>query len=166
MQQFKKVKPTPRSKAGTFVEAVPVKRFKPGEDRSLALLGLKSSNLLTLQKDIEQGFPVTVLRHIQHHYAFSRMELADALRVSARTLDRREALGRLDPLESDRALRLSRVYAKAVELYEGNEKAALAWLKRKNRALGNVPPVDLIKTEIGALQVEHLIGRLEYGVYS
>ncbi len=166
MQQLKKAQPAPKLKAGTIAEAVPVKRFKPGEDSSLALLGLKSSNMLTLQKEIEQGFPVTVLRHIQQHYAFSRIELADALRVSARTLDRREALGRLDPLESDRALRLSRVYAKAVELYEGNEKAALAWLKRKNRALGNVPPVDLIKTEIGALQVEHLIGRLEYGVYS
>ena len=75
--------------------------------------------------------------------------LADALHVSPRML-----------------VRLGRIYSKAVELYEGNEEAALAWLKRRNKALGGVPPVDLIKTEAGALQVEHLIGRLEHGVYS
>lgn len=166
MSQLKKVQPAPKPKAGAGGETGSVERFRPGKDSYETLLGLKSPNILTLQKEIEHGLPFAVLRRIQHQYSFSFAELADALRVSKRTLERRKEEGRLDPLESDRALRLSRVHTKAVELYEGNEEAALAWLKRKNRALGGVPPVDLIKTETGALQVEHLINRLEYGVYS
>lgn len=166
MPQLKKPRLTPKPEAKSVGEAMSVKHFKPGEDTYVTLLGLKSSNVLALQREIEHGFPFAVLRRLQHRYSFSFEEIADALRVSTRTLERRKEEGRLDPLESDRALRLSRVYAKAVELYEGDEDAALAWLKRKNRALGGVPPVDLIKSEVGALQVEHLIGRLEYGVYS
>lgn len=166
MPQLKKVQFTSKPKAGAAEAAVSVKRFKPGEDTYITMLGLKPTNMLALQKEIKLGFPFAVLKRIQHYYAFNSVEIAAALSVSARTLERRREMGRLDPLESDRALRLSRVYTKAVELYEGNEEAALTWLKRKNRALGGVPPVDLIKTEAGALQVEHLIGRLEYGVYS
>ena len=166
MPRLKKIQPAPKAQAGMGGEIIPARRFKAGEESYITWLGLKSSTLLALQKEIERGFPATVLRRLQHHYAFSFAELAGALRVSTRTLERRKEEGRLGPLESDRALRLSRVYTKAVELYEGDEEAALAWLKRKNRALGGMPPVDLIKTETGALQVEHLIGRLEYGVYS
>jgi len=160
------VQPTPGPKADTGGTPRSVERFTFGADSYITGLGLKSSDIIELQDEIEHGFPFAVLRRIQHHYSFSFAELAQALRVSTRTLERRKEAGRLDPLESDRALRLSRVYAKAVELYEGNNGAALAWLKRKNRALGGMPPVDLISTETGALQVEHLIGRLEYGVYS
>lgn len=166
MPQLKRARPSSKPKTGMAEETVLRKRYKPWEGNYVTLLGLKSSNMLALQREIENGFPVAVLRRIQHHYSFTFEELAEALRVSTRTLERRKEEGRLDPLESDRALRLSRVLARAVDLYEGNEEAALAWLKRKNRALGGVPPVDLIKTEAGALQVEHLIGRLEYGVYS
>lgn len=160
------IQPAPGPKAETGGTPRSVERFTPGADSYITGLGLKSSDIIELQDEIERGFPFAVLRRIQHQYSFSFAELAQALRVSTRTLERRKEAGRLDPLESDRALRLSRVYTKAVELYEGNNGAALAWLKRKNRALGDVPPVDLLSTETGALQVEHLIGRLEYGVYS
>jgi putative toxin-antitoxin system antitoxin component (TIGR02293 family) len=166
MPQLKKVPHTQGAKAEMVGETISGKPFKTIKENYLAALGLKPRNLITLHKEIERGFSSTVLRRIQHYYSFTFEELADALHVSPRTLERRKKEGRLDALESDRVLRFVRVYSKAVDLYEGNDEAALAWLKRKNRALGGVPPVDLIKTETGALQVEHLIGRLEYGVYS
>lgn len=166
MLQPKKLHPEPKPPTGSAVEIVSAKHAKPGEVSYVARLGLKITSMPTLHREIERGIPFTAVRRMQECYAFSFAEIAEALRVSPRTLERRKEEGRLDPLESDRALRLSRVYTKAVELYEGNQEEALAWLKRKNRALGGMVPVDLIKTETGALQVEHLIGRLEYGVYS
>jgi len=175
MPQLKKVQHTQTPKADITGEVVMAKNSEWGKESYLTFcgaksyltfLGLKARNPITLQKEIERGFSFAVLQRLQHRYVFSFEELADALHVSPRTLERRKEGGRLDALESDRALRLSRVYSKAVELYEGNEEAALAWLKRRNKALGGAPPVDLIKTEAGALQVEHLIGRLEHGVYS
>ena len=40
---------------------------------------------------------------------------------------------------------------------------ASRWLRRSNRALGGVAPLDAIDTELGARQVENLLGRIAYG---
>ncbi len=43
---------------------------------------------------------------------------------------------------------------------------AIRWLKRPNRALGGIAPIAALDTELGAREVENLIGRLEHGVYT
>jgi uncharacterized protein (DUF2384 family) len=47
--------------------------------------------------------------------------------------------------------------------YLGDRQHALHWLKRPNRALGGVAPVAAIDTELGARQVENILGRIAYG---
>jgi uncharacterized protein (DUF2384 family) len=42
-------------------------------------------------------------------------------------------------------------------------KRALRWLKRPNRALGGLAPVSALDTEVGARQVENILGRIAYG---
>jgi uncharacterized protein (DUF2384 family) len=39
-------------------------------------------------------------------------------------------------------------------------------LTHKQPGLGGAVPLDFAKTEIGAREVENLLGRIEYGVYS
>jgi uncharacterized protein (DUF2384 family) len=39
-------------------------------------------------------------------------------------------------------------------------------LKTPARSLGGKPPLEFAASELGAQEVENLIGRLEYGVYS
>jgi uncharacterized protein (DUF2384 family) len=34
------------------------------------------------------------------------------------------------------------------------------------RALGGAVPVDIAKTEVGAREIENIIGRLEHGVFT
>jgi putative toxin-antitoxin system antitoxin component (TIGR02293 family) len=63
-------------------------------------------------------------------------------------------------------LRLSLVFEKAVNLFEGDTDAARAWLGRPNKALGGETPLSAVETEIGAREVEDLIGRLEHGVFA
>ena len=45
----------------------------------------------------------------------------------------------------------------------GDRKVAIDWLKRSNHALGGVAPLAIIDTELGARQVENVLGRIGYG---
>lgn len=64
-----------------------------------------------------------------------------------------------------RLYRLTVIYEHAVEVLEHSD-SAWNWLKRPNPALGGVVPLDLLETDEGAAQVDTILGRIEYGVYS
>jgi putative toxin-antitoxin system antitoxin component (TIGR02293 family) len=89
-------------------------------------------------------------------------ELASALDLSPRSLQRRRRSGRLARYESDRLYRLARIVAIANE-YLGDHERALRWLKHPNRALGGLAPVAAMDTELGGRQVESILGRIAYG---
>jgi putative toxin-antitoxin system antitoxin component (TIGR02293 family) len=57
------------------------------------------------------------------------------------------------------------VLARAVEVLDDADKA-VHWLTTPNRALGGVVPMTLLDTPEGREQVETILGRIEYGVYS
>lgn len=40
------------------------------------------------------------------------------------------------------------------------------WMFVKNLALGNLTPIDFLKTHTGRQEVRNIIGRISYGVYS
>jgi putative toxin-antitoxin system antitoxin component (TIGR02293 family) len=46
----------------------------------------------------------------------------------------------------------------------GTEDKAATWLSRPNRALNGEIPIRLLDTDVGARQVEDILGRIEYGV--
>ena len=58
------------------------------------------------------------------------------------------------------------VFGRALELFEGDSRAAERWLSSPKRALGGAVPYELAETEAGAREVEALIGRIEHGVFS
>jgi putative toxin-antitoxin system antitoxin component (TIGR02293 family) len=43
---------------------------------------------------------------------------------------------------------------------------AISWLAAPKKALGHETPLAYSRTELGAREVENLIGRLEHGVFS
>ena len=81
---------------------------------------------------------------------------------SPRSLQRRRSSGRLTRYESDRLYRLAHIVALANESL-GDHERAMRWFKRPNRALGGMAPVAAIDTELGARQVENILGRIAYG---
>lgn len=91
---------------------------------------------------------------------------AEILFISPRSLQRRKVEGRLHADESDRLLRLSRIFGLAIQLFEGDRRAAVDWMNKRLPVLGDASPLEMSKTEPGALDVERLIGRLEHGVFS
>ncbi len=79
--------------------------------------------------------------------------------------ERRKAAGRLSPDESDKVVRFSRLLRHATAVF-GDAERARAWLKHPQVGLGGAVPLDYASTETGAREVENLLGRIEYSVYT
>lgn len=125
-------------------------------------LGRTLSSDRDLRDAIREGFPPAVVEELMRTSGLTLKELAAALDLSPRSLQRRRRSGRLARYESDRLYRLARIVALANE-YLGDHKRALRWLKHPNRALGGIAPVTAMDTELGARQVENVLGRIAYG---
>ena len=115
-----------------------------------------------LRKAIREGFPPAVVEELMRASGLTLKELASALDLSPRSLQRRRRSGRLARYESDRLYRLARIVALANE-FLGDHEQAIRWLKHPNRALGGIAPVEALDTELGARQVENILGRIAYG---
>jgi putative toxin-antitoxin system antitoxin component (TIGR02293 family) len=116
-------------------------------------------------KSVQVGLPVQELNDLQETLAVPMEKLVPMLGISKATFHRRKAEGRLAPAESDRVVRFARLMGKAVEVMESEENAR-QWLTSPQFGLGGAVPLEYAGTELGAREVEHLLGRLEYGVYS
>lgn len=114
---------------------------------------------------IQSGLAIAELDALQTLLDVPMDALATKLGISKATLHRRKAEGRLDAAESDRVVRYARLMGRAVKVF-GAETAARAWLNTPQFGLGGEVPLDFAETEIGAREVENLLGRIEYGVYS
>jgi putative toxin-antitoxin system antitoxin component (TIGR02293 family) len=73
--------------------------------------------------------------------------------------------GRLTPEQSDVVVRTATVLARAIDVLR-DKKKAVHWLTTSNRALGGEIPITLLDTSAGVHEIETLLGRIEYGVYS
>jgi len=132
----------------------------------LLLLGLHPMDTARLVERVEEGLSFGGLEHLRQNMGLSLDEMASLVQIKPRTLDRRKKEGRLHPEESDRLLRASRIFGRTIALFEGDGEGALGWLSTPQRALGGAVPLEMARTEIGAREVEGLIGRLEHGVFS
>jgi putative toxin-antitoxin system antitoxin component (TIGR02293 family) len=131
------------------------------------LLGERGAfDTLSLLAKVQAGLPYRAIEHLQRNLDLPMNRLAEVVDIRPRTLSRRKEEGRLEPDESDRLLRASRVFGRTLELFEADAATARAWLGRPQRALGGAVPLDLLRTELGAREVEDLIGRLEHGVFA
>ncbi|HEY8055578.1 MAG TPA: antitoxin Xre/MbcA/ParS toxin-binding domain-containing protein [Terriglobales bacterium] len=119
-----------------------------------------------LAEAIRNGLPVASVKELAQRLRLDQAATATALGIAPRTLSRRLAQdARLTPAESDRAVRLARVFSTAVAMI-GSEEKAVNWMHTANRALGGARPIEQVDTDPGAMSVEDLLGRIGYGVYS
>ncbi|MGH2416337.1 MAG: type II RES/Xre toxin-antitoxin system antitoxin [Microcystaceae cyanobacterium] len=120
----------------------------------------------TLAAIVRAGLPSSSAARLAEYYGISQTKVSQLLGVSVRTLERHQKDNRsLTPVQSDRLLRYARIAAHAEEVFE-NAETAKDWLKRPNSALGGEVPLDLLDTEAGVKQVDDVLTRIEYGVYS
>jgi putative toxin-antitoxin system antitoxin component (TIGR02293 family) len=122
-------------------------------------------NLDELRGAVKAGLPYASFEAVIDKFGLDRQEASAALNLPQRTIARRKKEQRLQADESDRLLRLARISALAAATF-GSEETAAQWLRRSNRALGNRAPLDLIDSDIGARQIEEILGRIEHGIVS
>ena len=110
---------------------------------------------------VRSGFPYGAFEALVEAMAVGTKVLAGILMIPPR----RKRAGRLGVEESDRLYRFARVLAHAMSVI-GNIERASEWMLTPNRALGGVKPLDLMDTEAGAEEIDEVLGRLEYGIFS
>jgi len=125
----------------------------------------KAKHPTELIRKIQKGLRFSELETLQNSIDLPFEQLAAKLAISRSTLQRRKAAGRLSPDESDKVMRLSRLLEHATNVF-GNIERARAWLKFPQRGLGGAIPLDYAETEVGAREVDNLLGRIEYSVYT
>jgi putative toxin-antitoxin system antitoxin component (TIGR02293 family) len=127
-------------------------------------IGIKSKNIDDLIEKIKKGLPVTSIEKLGKKLHVSDHMLSQIVNIPMRTLTRRKQQGRLNAEESEKVLRIARLYDKALDVFE-DEKSAEKWLKEAARGLGGNIPLEYAKTELGAREVERLLSRIEHGVF-
>ncbi len=125
----------------------------------------KAKHPTELIRKIQKGLRFSELETLQNSIDLPFEQLAAKLSISRSTLQRRKAAGRLSPDESDKVMRLSRLLEHATNVF-GDIERARAWLKFPQRGLGGAIPLDYAETEVGAREVDDLLGRIKYSVYT
>lgn len=128
-------------------------------------LGIVTDDAVEVVRRVRAGFPFKALAEFQKATDLPWSEVSRFVAIPQRTLTRRQSQGRLQADESDRVLRASKVFDMAVALFEGDVAEARRWLHSPQPGLGGETPLDFASTEVGAREVENLIGRLEHGVF-
>ena len=141
-----------------------LKSGMPGAHAYVVLLGLSRFDFPGLIEIIEKGLPFSAFERLQRNTGFSNEQLLDLLQIPRRTLARRKTSGKLSAEESDRLVRLARVYGRALYFFDGDAEAATNWLTAPQYAFGGVRPSEMVRTDVGAQEVETLIGQLEHGI--
>ena len=113
---------------------------------------------------IQRGLPGSALRQIVAAIGLSQKAIVEALGLSPRTVALRMSRGQaFSAAESERFLRLVRVRRLAREIFASDE-AVSEWLQAGDPALGGRSPLEMLATDLGAAQVEHLLRAMIQGV--
>ncbi len=130
------------------------------------LMGIKPPKTMELVDMVSEGLAYSTWLSFLKNTHFSQEVLLELTHIKKSTLHRRKVRGFLDRPESEQLVRVARLFGKALDLYDGNLGSTLNWFTKKHRFLGNRMPLNLMQTEIGANEVESLIGRMAHGVFS
>ena len=125
----------------------------------------KAKHPTELIRKIQKGLRFSELETLQNSIDLPFEQLAAKLCISRSTLQRRKIAGRLSSDESDKVIRFSRLVRHATKVF-GDVERAREWLKHPQLGLGGAVPLDYAGTETGAREVENLLGRIEYSVYT
>jgi putative toxin-antitoxin system antitoxin component (TIGR02293 family) len=128
-------------------------------------IGVRPRDLNDLIGKLKQGLPVGAFYRLRERLDVPEKMLASTVNIAYRTLSRRKKEGRFKTDESERVLRIAKLYEKALDVLEDAELTR-QWFKMPAKALGGKTPLEYADTEPGAQEVEDLLVRVEYGVFS
>jgi putative toxin-antitoxin system antitoxin component (TIGR02293 family) len=120
---------------------------------------------LDFDRLIHDGLPVSAFRHAVASLGQPEKTVVEGIGISRTTLGRRKQTGRLGFVDSERAVRLGSIVALG-KVALGSTRAVGRWLLKPNSALGGAIPIALLQTDVGAREVEAVLGRALFGGFS
>jgi putative toxin-antitoxin system antitoxin component (TIGR02293 family) len=114
---------------------------------------------------IKNGISKEELEALKEQSGLDYETLANILNVTKATLHNKKGKEKFDQYISERIFLLADLYSYGYEAFENKENFN-QWMKTGNRSLGGITPLSLLDTLYGLEEVKHLIGRIEYGVFS
>ena len=107
---------------------------------------------------------------MMHSWCIPVARFAKVIGVSERKWSRvrtQVSSGVLSPVESDRLVRVWRIFEHAKVVFAGDEdgKGAIRWFAAPNPALSGETPLSLLDTDAGVRQVDDVLTRIEFGVF-
>ncbi|MFZ0612110.1 MAG: antitoxin Xre/MbcA/ParS toxin-binding domain-containing protein [Desulfobacterales bacterium] len=127
--------------------------------------GKRAKSPAELIAALKQGVPVSNFRGLAKAMGITIDDLCEVTGIALRTLRRRKQDGRLTPQESERVYRVTNVFNCAVTVFGGAVPAS-SWMREPLVALAGRTPLDYCGTEIGAREVEDILGRIQHGDFS
>jgi putative toxin-antitoxin system antitoxin component (TIGR02293 family) len=128
--------------------------------------GVREPTAAEWHSRIGEGLPVKAVDAVKKCAALNDTEMCRLLGIGEATLRRARASGMpLDSSTSDRLYRFSKVLAHAIDVLE-SAPAAMSWLRRAQVGLAGAVPLGLLVTQAGADEVDTLLGRIEFSVYT
>jgi putative toxin-antitoxin system antitoxin component (TIGR02293 family) len=114
---------------------------------------------------VQRGLAMCELESLRQALGLPIEQVASMVGMSKATFHRRQREGKLTTDESDKVVRVARLLGHANAVF-GSKEAGREWLTHPQHGLGGAMPLKYAETEVGAREVENLLGRIEYGVYS
>lgn len=130
--------------------------------------GRQTSFMASLRLDLERveaGVPAATMANFVAASGMQWKDIYDVV-IPARTLKHRKSRREpLTPDESDKLVRLVRVYDQAVRVL-GGQKKALHWLNEPKKRFDGRTPMQMLRTDLGSRMVEEMIGQIEHGIFA
>lgn len=125
--------------------------------------GMRGRSVSDMVAAVNRGFSIGNVERLMKRYGISESYLVEVMHISPSTYRRRKRSGRISADESDRLVRIAGLYGMAEDIL-GNAESAAGWMREPNRGLGGKTPAAYSVTEVGAREVEDLLGRLAHGI--
>jgi putative toxin-antitoxin system antitoxin component (TIGR02293 family) len=122
------------------------------------------SNKTFMRQVINEGVPYSLFQLIQDATPFTEQQWAKFLNVSTKSLQRYKQLSKtFKPIQSEKIIEIAEVVQLGLNVFGNMEKFSL-WLNTPNYALGNEPPLQLLKDSYGKELVAAELTRVNYGI--
>ena len=116
-------------------------------------------------REVERGLPISRLEEFATYSGFTLKDLLEVV-IPARTLKHRRQ--RNEPLsmdESDRLVRVARLYKLGVRVF-GNTDKARRWLSKPKDRFDGRAPLAMMRTSLGGNAVEEMLYQIAEGMFA
>jgi len=129
----------------------------------MKLLERIANDDLAADEEILRGLKYVTIKDLAAQLGVSVATIADAADISPSTLTRRAHEERFQSGESERLVRIARLWYLAVSAL-GSTDGARSWLSRPQFGLAGREPLAVARSEPGARVIESLLHRIDRGL--